>query len=769
MLKLRLAAAMAGVLALGLGGSAAAAAPAGAAGQAGRGAAGGSARPGSLLPPDQAWTVTLITGDVVRVQTVRGGPPLVSVQPRPGRRGDVIFSKFVSAAGQIQVLPQDVVPLLGRVLDPALFDVTTLIANGDDNAHRSYLPLIVQSQAGRAPAAALTAAGLTRWPGTRPSAAATVTARQPRANAPRTGQALDAMARTVLRAGQVTPLTTRGIRHIWLAQKARARHGAETGAAPAAATAAPTVTLTLKATPIPGTAAGQMSAYAFVVNIENPALFDNEVQISSAGSATVQVPPGRYWVSGNINDFTNPSAFRSAWAGRPELTVSKNTTVTLDGANTVPVSGSVTGHPTVMTSAGFHVVRHFAGGLFGGLLGGDVFAFGTNVAGDVLAQPTGTVRTGTFQVATDFQLASPAGTTHPYVYDLYHPAGTRVPASLAYTATPADQATFARFTQRIDAVDGNTAPVQEVRYGLTPIGRASGGLTVEDVSTVAGGSALTQYLSTGPAIRWSDEAAPPLIPRVLANTWVIELPGFFGYAPGSRHTVEWARQPFRPGPYSATTPTFEGCPPRPTVRFPGAIHVELTDLQDVTDAYDCLTGIPPWEQITSRTMQLFRGSQLIGTKHASIADFLVPQAPAAYKLVYTDNTSRALPVSTQTQTTWTFRSAASPSGNLVRIPLLLVDYALPLSPDNHPDGSTAVFTVARVAGTAQARVTGFRLWTSLDSGHTWQMARVRSLGGGRFSATLPHAASGQAVALRVQATDAGGSGIEQTIMTAYHG
>lgn len=515
--------------------------------------------------------------------------------------------------------------------------------------------------------------------------------------------------------------------------------------------------------------AGQMSAYAFVVNIANPALFDNEVPINSAGSATVQVPAGRYWVSGNIDDFTNPSAFRSAWAGQPELTVSKNTTVTLDGAKTVPVSGSVTGHPTVMTSAGFHVVRRFAGSLFGGLLGGDVFAFGTNVAGDVLAQPTGTVRTGTFQIATDFQLSSPPGPAKPSVYDLYHPVGTHVPRSLAYTATKADQAAFARFTERIDAVDGNTAPVQEVRYGLTPIGRATGGLTVEDVSTVAGGSALTQYLSTGPAIHWSDEVAPPLIP-----------PGPGQYLGDRAARVLQLRRREqthrRMGPPAVPArpllryhADLRRMPPAPDCPVPRRHPRELTDLQDVTDGYDCLTGLPPWEQITSRTMQLYQGSKLIGAQHASVADFLVPQAPATYKLVYTDNASRALPVSTQTRTTWTFRSAASPSGNLVRIPLLLVDYALPLGPDNHPDGSTAVFSVARVAGTAQARVTGFRLWTSLDNGHTWQAARVRWLVGGRFSATLPHAASGQAVALRVQATDAGGSGIEQTIMTAYHG
>jgi hypothetical protein len=101
--------------------------------------------------------------------------------------------------------------------------------------------------------------------------------------------------------------------------------------------------------------------------------------------------------------------------------------------------------------------------------------------------------------------------------------------------------------------------------------------------------------------------------------------------------------------------------------------------------------------------------------------------------------------------------------------LLLVDYLLPLGLDNHPDGRTAGFTVARVAGTPRAPITGFWLWTSTDHGHTWQPAPVRRMGGGRFTATLPNAAPGQAVSLRVRATDAGGSGIEQTIMTAYHG
>lgn len=96
-----------------------------------------------LLPAGHAWTVTLITGDIVQVKTVRGRPPLVSVTPAAGHKG-VIFTKFVDSRGDIEVLPSSVVPLIGRVLDPALFNVTTLIQNADDDAQRAALPLIIQ-------------------------------------------------------------------------------------------------------------------------------------------------------------------------------------------------------------------------------------------------------------------------------------------------------------------------------------------------------------------------------------------------------------------------------------------------------------------------------------------------------------------------------------------------------------------------------------------------------------------------------------------------
>src|SRR5450755_1721265 len=547
-----------------------------------------------------------------------------------------------------------------------------------------------------------------------------------------------------------------------------ARSGRTVVRTPVGVFAAPrTYTLTVHAIPLPGTAAGQMFAAADVVNVDDPNLLDATVTPGSDSTATMQVPAGHYWVLGEVDDQTNATAERSALTGQPEVTVEGNTTVTLDGATAVPVSASVTGHPTQLTSDSIHVERGFAGQV----AGSDLISFGTGTSPVVLyAQPSGAASTGTFHAYTSFRLVSPAGRPHPYVYDLWHPVGTRLPASLAYAVTPAQQATLARIDERFYALDGEQSTLGETRYGLDP----AGFLAVEGDSTVPDASTRSDYVSTVAGISWNQEVVPPITldGQKFSGVWVIEVPRFAHLAPGSRQTAFWVRQPFAPGPYSGTTPSVSFCAPQPTFRRRGDIHVELTDLQDLPDGFDCIEGVDPlpqWSASTSRTMRLYQGSHLIGTSHSAVVDFSVPATSASYRLSYADNTSKLLPVSPRTATTWTFRSAPPAGLDGVRIPLLLVNYSLPLNLDNHPDGNTAVLTVARIAGTPTVRVTGLRLWTSTDEGKTWQAAPVRALRSGRYAVTLPRVAAGQSVSLRVTAADAGGSSIDQTIITAYHG
>ncbi|MER7404847.1 S8 family serine peptidase [Streptomyces sp. NPDC000070] len=93
--------------------------------------------PGGLTRP--AARVTLLTGDTVGLD--RNGR-VVEVRPGKGRSG--IGYSVRRFAGHTYVVPLDATRLLGSgKLDRRLFDVTQLVADGYDDAHRKQVPLIV--------------------------------------------------------------------------------------------------------------------------------------------------------------------------------------------------------------------------------------------------------------------------------------------------------------------------------------------------------------------------------------------------------------------------------------------------------------------------------------------------------------------------------------------------------------------------------------------------------------------------------------------------
>jgi len=527
---------------------------------------------------------------------------------------------------------------------------------------------------------------------------------------------------------------------------------------------APMHTLTLNAVPLPGTAPDQWSAFADVVNADDPDVAFATVGFGSGVTATLELPDGDYWINGEVDDFSNPdfNQMRAAMIDRPDVQIHGDTAVTLDATRAVPVSASVTGRATQMDGSDIFVER----GLGAQVLGIGTYSFNTTTQPMVFAQPATAPRTGTLRASTGFRLIDQASPS-PYAYDLFHNLGDRIPASLQYTVSPTIQSHLARVDERFYGIDGDKTPYTEIRYGLTD----SGFLALEFISTVPGASTRTDYLSTEPGIGWNQEAAPPITidGTKQVGQWVTEVPGFTHYTPGSRTSADWAKQVFRPGPYSGTVMTTSGCAPQPSTRTQGDIHVELVDLQDLTDGFDCLLGSGG---VDSRTMSLYFGDKLLGTFQSPVGDFEVPtgrDGTGMYRLTYGNTNATAIPVSSATSTTWTFHSTTPVGTKVARLPLLTIGYDLPLGLDNHPNGDTAILTAARVAGSGSAPIRDLRLWTSTDGGKTWSAAPVHALGGGRYAATLPHVAAGQAVSLRLHAADSGNSAIDQTIITAYHG
>ena len=129
------------------------------------------AGPTGVLPAGGRWTVTLLTGEVVEVQSDADGRVMARVreQTAPVRTVQV-------PAGDIFVTPLGA----GTLLDPELFNVTGLIRQGYDDASSAVVPVIVEG----APEATLFAAGRPL-----PSIGA-MAVEVPKAKAPAVGEAL---------------------------------------------------------------------------------------------------------------------------------------------------------------------------------------------------------------------------------------------------------------------------------------------------------------------------------------------------------------------------------------------------------------------------------------------------------------------------------------------------------------------------------------------------------------------------------------------------
>ncbi|MEU8302331.1 S8 family serine peptidase [Actinomadura sp. NPDC048955] len=500
----------------------------------------------------------------------------------------------------------------------------------------------------------------------------------------------------------------------------------------------PSHDLTIKATPLPGTDPANFSASATVVDLADMALFAEAVD--ATGTAKVRVPDGRYAVLGNVDDFGD---WRSALAGDPEVVVDGPTSVTLDGAAAVRVGARVEGVETEQAMLSADMVRDAGQGLWWY----SAYSFDPAKA-PVYAQPMDGVETGTFRAYTNHRLTAP-GT----VYDVLHPLGAGIPADLTHVVTGAELERMARVDQEFAAFDGDPGvPMNEKRYGISPEGL----LIFEGSGDVKPGTSRTDYVSTGPGLLWGDEG----FVKFGEEFWVDQGP-FGALEPGERVSDRWGRQPLRPGPYSGTGVTPSGCARYPAARTGQSMRVSLVDLQTRPDGFDCAM-----HEVKGH-MALFAGEEKVGEKNGPFAEFTVPSKEAAYRLTYENDASAFLPVSTRTSTSWTFRSGEPRGHKSANLPLLLVDYDLNLDLRNQPSGEPAVFTVARMAGSGGAEVTGLRFWTSADDGGTWRAVQVKALGGGRFSAPLPAPVKGQAVSLRVTANDAGGSGVDQSIIRAY--
>ncbi|MEU8082383.1 S8 family peptidase [Micromonospora sp. NPDC049101] len=506
----------------------------------------------------------------------------------------------------------------------------------------------------------------------------------------------------------------------------------------------PSYDLTIHTKPLPGLKDGAESWINLAVtNLTDPLIYSGGAGGTPGEDFTLRVPAGRYSVLGaSVAYYVDSDVLETTLVGEADLNVTGTRSVTLDPARAKPVTATVDGVATTPTRTDLTNVQTAANGLS---WWHQISGYGTATSVRTTALPKPTV--GSRRTWAAVNLNSPAGAAKPYRYNLVHEYPGGVPADPAYRVTRAEQAKLARIDERFHQTDSPEMFTQLVRTGMTRDGVA--------VTQTHEGNLppyRTDYLS--PDILWADQGA-------YGGLVADEAPR--SYQPGSQQTKIWARQPLHSGWYDDPAGAGWSCATPPS-RTRGNLHIDLVSLTDKHQRADCLYG----ETIgVKRKLSLYRDGKLVDERSGPFGDFSVPQSMADYRVTLDIDTSLILPISTRVNTSWTFRSAGPDGTGSVALPLLAVDYALPMDHHNHPVDATAELTVRQAHGVKPQRVTSFQVWTSTDDGATWTSARVTA-SGDSYRVALPKATTGQAVSLRVKAAANGGSGIDQTIIRAYH-
>ncbi|WP_433124668.1 S8 family peptidase [Micromonospora sp. CA-240977] len=506
----------------------------------------------------------------------------------------------------------------------------------------------------------------------------------------------------------------------------------------------PSYDLTIHTKPLSGLKDGAQSWINLAItNLTDPVIFYGGAGGAPGDDFTLRVPAGRYSVLGaSVAYYVDNDVLETTLVGETDLNVTGNRSVTLDPARAKPVTATVDGVATRATKIDLTNVQTSVNGLS---WWNQISGYGNATAVRTSALPKPGV--GSLRSWAAVNLDSPAGTATPYRYNLVHEYPKGVPADPAYRVNAAEQAELARIEERFHQTDSEGMVTQLVRSGFTPDG-------VWLTETHEGNLPpyRTDYLS--PGYLWADEG-------VYGGLSAQEAPR--SYQPGSRQSKVWARQPLHSGWYDDPAGADYSCATAPS-RTRGNLHIDLVTLTDKHQRADCLQG----DSIgVNRKLSLYRDGKLVDERNRPLADFTVPQQMADYRLTLDVDTSLILPISTKVNTSWTFRSAGPDGTESVPLPLLAVDYALPMDTANHVTGTTAEVAVRQAHGVKAQKVTSLQAWTSTDDGVTWTSARVTA-SGDSYRVALPKATTGQAVSLRVKAAANGGSGIDQTIIRAYH-
>ncbi|WP_026257438.1 S8 family peptidase [Actinopolymorpha alba] len=341
----------------------------------------------------------------------------------------------------------------------------------------------------------------------------------------------------------------------------------------------------------------------------------------------------------------------------------------------------------------------------------------------------------------------------PYLYDLMLPEQGRIPARPSYDISSRNTA---RLDTNIHAGTQGQAST-EARHGFRP--HTTFSLRIPRKLPLP--LHRTEWVSAGDT-RWQQLVWPnPSLRGGLADP-------LRSYRAGTTRERGWFRSVVRPGvPDEVERYAGYGFP---GYREGDELTIGIREFLDASGGYgDASAG----DDVRAR---LYRDGDLVLERDGVYGEWPAAAGRATYQLDL--SVSRDAPWwqhSTATETSWTFTSQRPAAGERAFLPLLQVDYDLDVDLLNRvkPSGPLPIsLDVHRQARVAKASVAGAKVWVSADGGAHWTpVDRVKSEGGGRYTATVVHPPGGGAgerwMSLRVRAWDTSGNAIDQTVHQAY--
>jgi len=687
----------------------------------------------ATAPVQQVGTdhaVTLVTGQRVTARTV-GGTTRYAVQ----RTGTASGSEIVSFTlrGRTFLVPATATAYLGRVLDPSLFDVTTL--SGATDPARMQIRIAHTGATPTLPGVTVTGdrAGVATGYLTATSAAAFGTALTAQwwSDHGRGSSSLFAGISSIAAADAAPPIVTPTF---------------------------PMKTLIVHAVDVTG---APEDTGGLLMNVDDGAKYVGFLSIVG-GEARVSVPVGDYAGAVFDSSVAPDGSIVSRLVIVDGFSVTTNGQVlTFDAATATSQLAVTLPRPSALTVLDATWARTDAAG-------SSLIAVGTEaIAPDrVFVTPTSAVSVGS-QHYLAAMTARQRGLDDPkpsaYTYDLAYPAD-HVPASQVLAPKAKDLATVtASYDTDQAGRQGN-----EARW-LSDIAGAWVSLW-----PLALPQTRTEYVGGPSDAQWYEE--------MLGNS-AADDPGFIDGGPyvlaaGTSVAHTWARGPLGAGiaviPPAAESGLCYAC------RTATEMQLGMAPLLDSqADHVGSIYGSPDGTPVAH--VRIDRDGQVLADSDDALGAYLtVPKANGRYTMALDVNrywTASTLSTRSHTEVSFLSHANAGPAApaswycdGCRVLPVLQAKVSYPVSQTGDVTTGTSTFSVTaeRIQGALRSTVVSASLWLR-PSGWGWVEFPMTKGAGGRWVASidLPDYLTGDTVDVRVQAADAGGSTVDQTVERAF--